>query len=468
LVQRIFAVHPLRNQADLDHYIVLLGKCPAFVDETLNHLRKQAAMGIVLPRDELPIVTGFWSTYLKDPQTSPFFVADKRLKALDPALAGPFQKKVAGIIETQINPALKTLLDYLGGDYARKAPEAVGVGQYPMGKEYYRFLVRFCTTLDISPEEVHRIGTEGVEQAEARMAELRLSVGFKGTRDEFHNFLRTDPRFVAKSPDEIQSRIMFYMHRVEPVLGKYFLRIPRAPYAVKRLDSRLESAQALGHYEPPDANQPTGIYYYNGAHPGDHSLAFMGALALHELMPGHHFQASVMMENTALTAFRRQPWFVAYTEGWGDYSAFLGLEMGVYEDAYDTYGMMAADLRKSVRLVVDTGMNYMGWSRSKAIEYMRQHLLDSDAYIKTESLRYSVDFPGQALGYKMGSREFIALRGKAKKELGAKFDVREFHDWLLNSGPMPLDVLARHVEWHIAQVKKMPPGPGASHREDAR
>jgi uncharacterized protein (DUF885 family) len=237
------------------------------------------------------------------------------------------------------------------------------------------------------------------------------------------------------------------MHRVEPLIPKYFSRTPRAPYGIKRLPPGLEGGQTFGHFELPTTGEPRGIYYYNGSRLNQRSLLPAGALLLHELIPGHHFQISLQEENQDLPQFRRIPLHLGYVEGWGNYSSALGREMGVYESLYDVYGMFMTDMRHSIRLVVDTGMNAMGWSRERAMNYMREHGVDSEAQIESESLRYSVDLPGQALAYKMGGREILRLRRKYAGQLGAKFDLRRFHDCFLDSGSMPLSILRQHMEW---------------------
>lgn len=241
------------------------------------------------------------------------------------------------------------------------------------------------------------------------MAELRRSLGFKGSREEFHRFLKTDPRFFPNSPEEMEARLTFYLRRIEPVLGKYFLTMPKTPYRVQRLSPALEGTEGLGHYQQPSPAEPMGIYYYNGSKLNERSLLFAGHLALHELLPGHHFQMSLEAENKTLPAFRRVPQQTAYVEGWGDYASYLGQEMGIYENSYDLYGMLATDMRKSVRLVIDTGMNYMGWTRDQAMEYMRQHTLDSETQIQSETLRDAVDYPGLAVAYKMGSHKILSF-----------------------------------------------------------
>ena len=453
-MQRIFAEHRFRGQDDLDHYLMLLKKCPGFFNDIHRLLQAQARRGIVFPKDGLPMAVGFVSSYMEDPEKSVFFVGPNRLSAIPPERVTIFQRKAAEIIRSEINPSLRLLLDYISGEYSRKAPDAVGLAQYPRGKDYYRFLVRFATTLDISPEEVHGIGLKAVEESEARMAGLRQSLDFKGTRQEFNQYVRTDPRFFPKTPEELEARLNFYLRRVEPIIPSYFSKVPKAPYGVRRLEPRLEGSQALGHYQRPSADEPMGIYYFNGATATHMSLLFAGHLALHELVPGHHFQMSLQAENKSLPEFRHTPAEPAFSEGWGDYSAFLGQEMGVYENAWDLYGMMATDMRKALRLVTDTGINYMGWSRARAFEYMREHSIDSDAYIEAEILGEGVDLPASRLAYKIGSREFIELREKAKRELGDKFDIRWYHQCVLENGSMPLSVLEKHVDWCIARKQQ--------------
>jgi uncharacterized protein (DUF885 family) len=451
LVQRAYTEHRFRNKADLDHYLALLEKYPPFINQIETHLRGQLQHGIVLPQDEIPVAKAFLAAYLQEPENSALFVKTERLSKLDRATIQPFQEKVAQIIKAKINPTLRTLSDYVTGDYAKKAPAAVGVGQYPGGKDYYRFALRNYVTLKVTPEEVHRIGVESVEKGEARMAELRSQMGFKGTREEFNHFLKTDPRFFPKTPEEIETKLMSYVSRVQKVVGNFFVLMPKAPYGVKRLDPALEGGQTFGFYDQPSATQPMGIYYFNGSNLSERSLLDAGPLILHELIPGHHFQINLQAENQTLPEFRRQFSPGAYTEGWGDYSAKLGQDMGIYQDPYDQYALLAMDMFISVRLVVDTGMNYLGWSRDRALEFMRQHDLETEMQLRSESLRYSVDMPGQALCYKMGSLELIKMREKAKAAAGNQFDIRKFHACVLGSGSMPLDILADHVNWCMKQ-----------------
>jgi len=456
VVQRVLEDQLFHDQADLDHYIRLLEQYPALISRTRKILEGQLQRGIVLPKDGIPGAKSFLSSYIQPVDKSPFFVGPERLASIDPALVGPFQQKVGQIIETRINPEFEALVAYIAGNYARKAPDHVGLWQYPMGKEFYQFLVRAYTTLDISPEEVHRIGLQSVERNEAEMAGLRRKIGFTGSREEFHQFLQADPRFIAKTPQDVQERLMSYVRRVEPRVDDYFLHVPHANYGIKRLDPSLEGALTFGVYAEPTAGQPLGIYFFNGSQLSERSMFKAGPLILHELIPGHHFQLNLTAEDRSLPELRRHTVLPAYSEGWADYSSQLGEEMGAYRDDYDRYALLAQNMHQSVRLVVDTGMHAMKWSRGKAMEYMRQHELESETQIKSESLRYSMAIPAQALAYRIGSGEILELREKAQKELGKKFDIREFHDWVLGSGPMPLEVLAEHVAWCIEQAKIQP------------
>jgi uncharacterized protein (DUF885 family) len=453
LVQRVYTEHRFRNGKDLAHYIMMLGKFPEFIDEMKRYLLGQAERGIVVPRDEIPVITVFLSSYVREPEMSPFFVEKARLGSLESGSIRPFQDKLVQIIRTQVNPTLRALIEYVKGEYAKRAPAEVGLWQYPRGKDFYRYLVHYHTTLDISPEEIHQIGLDCVEKAEARMAEIRRSMGFQGEPDEFNRLLKSNPQFYVKTPEEVEARLMSYVSRVEKVVNSYFRQMPKASYAVKRLDPSLEGGQTFGHYEPPSATQPLGIYFFNGSHLSERSLFQAGPLIMHELIPGHHFQIALQVENQSLPEFRRESWFTAYVEGWGDYASKLGQEMGIFKDPYDLYALQAMDIFMSVRLVVDTGLNYLGWSRAKALAFMKQHTLASETEIRSESLRYSVDMPAQALAYKMGSKEILELREKAKQSLGDKFDKRNFHDCILASGAMPLSILAKHVDWCVQQVK---------------
>jgi uncharacterized protein (DUF885 family) len=221
---------------------------------------------------------------------------------------------------------------------------------------------------------------------------------------------------------------------------------------VERLNPAYEPSMTFGYYQVPTASDATGRYLYNGSKLNERNLLFAPALMAHELVPGHHFQLARQLENESIPLFRRKRFDTAYVEGWGEYAAFLGNEMGLYDDPYDRYGRLMMDMLLSTRLVVDTGMNALGWPRERAMAFMKENTLLSDTEIATETLRYSVDIPAQALAYKIGSLRMIELRRRAERELGARFDVRAFHEWLIGSGSMPLPVLEEHVARKMARL----------------
>jgi uncharacterized protein (DUF885 family) len=454
VVQALLERQQFRGPADLERYLKLLQQLKVFIVQTRELTQGEARRGIVLPNAGIPGAQAFLSSYIKEPEKSPFSVAPERLAAIDPALAASFREKVRVAIESEINPALKVLVDYISGDYAKKAPGKVGLGQYRGGEEFYRFLIHAYTTLDMSPKEIHQLGLAVVQHDEEQMAALRKKMGYKGTAAEFRDFLLTDPRFIAKSPEELRDRLLSYVQRIEPKVGSYFLHTPKAKYTTERLPSALESAYTFGMYVEPSSGQSVGIYYFNGSHLEARPLFKAGPLITHELIPGHHFQLNLAAENHSIPPFRRYAPFPAYSEGWADYSSQLASEMGAYADDYDHYALLAQNVHQSLRLVVDTGFHSLGWTLEQAKKYMREHELESDVQIQTEASRYSMGEPAQALAYKLGSNEMLRLRAKAQEELGKNFDIREFHEWILGSGPLPLEILEKHVDWCIQQVKK--------------
>ena len=448
-VHRAFTSWQFRAPEDLDRYATLLTRYAGFIRQMEDKLRSQAKRGIRLPKAETVLVADFHRATIAKPEESLFSVAPERLVREPEQDRMPFTRRVEGLIATRINPALESLVSYVEGEYAAKAPQTVGLGQYPGGKAYYRRLVRYHTTLDVTPEEVHALGLAEVERLNGELEEVRAAVGFEGTLPEFRRRLRADPRFVPATADEIGNRLFEAQKRIETKIPLFFGKTPSSPAGIRRLAPNLEGAMTYGYYQEPTASDPRGYYFYNGSSLGDRSLLSAAGLIYRELVPGHHFQKSLQLENPDLPGFRRQAGWTAYTEGWGEYASSLAGEMGMYGDPYDRAGRIGMDLFLSARLVVDTGMNALGWSRARAIAYMKENTLESDADIATETLRYSCDIPGEALAYRLGSAKIRDLRVKAERALGPAFDVRRFHDAVLGSGPMPLTLLERHLDWFI-------------------
>lgn len=448
-VHQAFTSWRFRTPEDLDRYAVMLTRYAGFIRQMEDKLRNQARRGIRLPKAETALVSSFYRATIAEPAESLFSVAPERLEQEPEQDRMPFTRRVEGLISTRINPALESLASSVEGNYAAKAPVSVGLGQYPGGKAYYRRLVRFHTTLDVTPEEVHALGLAEVERLNRELDQVREAVGFEGTLAEFRRHLRADPRFVPATADEIGDRLLEAQRRIATKIPLFFRKTPSSPAGIRRLAPNLEGAITDGYYQEPTASDPRGYYFYNGSSLADRSLLSAAGVIYRELVPGHHFQKSLQLENSELPGFRKEAGWTAYTEGWGEYASSLAGEMGMYEDPYDRAGRIGMELFLSTRLVVDTGLNALGWSRARAIAYMRENTLESDAEIATETLRYACDIPGQALAYRLGSEKIRELRRKSERALGPDFDVRRFHDAVLGSGPMPLALLERHVDWFI-------------------
>ncbi len=455
-IHRIFTDFRFENPEDTRRYLDLLSRYPVLIEGIVSHLRYQAGLGIVVPEPEFELVLPFLHAFIQDPGPSLFSVSDERLKKIESNTALEFRAQVDEAIAGRINPALQRLYEYVAGPYHDQAPERVGLWQYPEGREYYRTLVKTHITLDVSPEEVHQIGLEAVERINAKMAQIRNDLGFTQNKTDFHRFLRTDPRFFPQTPEEVRLNLLSYAQGIDAQIDAMFLTRPKAPYGVERLDPVLEGSWTYGYYQEPTTANPKGIYLFNGSDLHERSMLDAESLIYHELIPGHHFQIALQEENEALTALRKNYFNTAFAEGWAEYAASLGLELGRYQDPYDLYGRYSAEMFFAVRLVVDTGMNHHGWTLSRAIAFMRKNLLSSDTEIATESLRYCCDSPGQALGYAMGAREIRRLREKAATDLGAGFDVRRFHQVVLGGGAVPLAVLAENIDRFIRQERKSP------------
>ncbi|MEO8449937.1 MAG: DUF885 domain-containing protein [Gemmatimonadota bacterium] len=453
-VPPVLAARPIATAADRLTYLTTLAGAGRVLEAMREKSAAQAGRGIVIPREQIDNVLPYLRSFAEPAARNPFRLDPKRLESVPVADRSAFATREARVIDSAIVPAARSLALYVDSELRPRAPEAVGLGQYPGGKDAYRIMVKRETTLDVTPEQVHEIGLRAVDAIEARMQQVRDSLGFKGTKEEFHQQLRRDPRFYVKTPAEVGERLMMYVARIEPRLDQYFARRPRSPYGVRRVDLALEPSMTYGYYNWPMGTDPKGYYNYNGSQLEERSLLMAGAIAYHELVPGHHFQINLARENQALPKFRRTTTHAGYTEGWGEYSSsVVAREMGMYRDAYEVYGRLVFDMFFAVRLVVDTGMNFYGWPRSKAVAYMKEHTLESDGQIDSETLRYSTRSPAQALAYRMGRETFVSLRAKTEQALGPRFDLRRFHDAVLMSGSLPLFVLERHVDWFIEQEK---------------
>jgi uncharacterized protein (DUF885 family) len=308
-------------------------------------------------------------------------------------------------------------------------------------------LIATHLTLPDEPERIHAQGLEEVAALAARMRELRSRIGFAGTEAEFHARLMQDPRVIAATPEDVGARYLRCMQRIEPLLPRWFARQPRSPYGVERLRPEQEAGMTYGYYDRPTLVGEQGTYRYNASDLATRSQLQVAALIYHELAPGHHFHIARQMELDHLPPLRSNSLELSvFNEGWAEYASGLAEEMGLYDDPYDLYGRLAHERFTAQRLVVDTGMNALGWTLERARAYMRDNTLEGPAQVASETLRYATDLPAQALAYRLGYRWFVDLRRETEQRLGARFDVRDFHEAVLGEGALPLQALRGHVQ----------------------
>lgn len=450
--QQALRAQTIADQASAAHYLELAGELADMVDQLNAKVAGQVERGIYLPKPALPAARATWEG-VKAVVPAAIRVDDSRLAALSDEERAAFNGQIEELIGTRVVPGFDRLLEAIGSAYEARAPEAVGLSQYPNGDAVYRRRVRIETTLDLAPEQIHERGKAAVADISSRMQAIRDELGFAGTAQEFIEEIKQDPRFIAGSPEELEQRYLEYIHRLEPLLDTWFKYQPQAAYGVRRLPLASEAGMTYGYYNPPTADDPVGYYNYNASNLPSRSLVWAGSLIYHELLPGHHFHLATQNENENLRAFRRKYSVAAFTEGWAEYAASLGLEMGIYETPLERYGRYIAEMFLATRLVVDTGMNTLGWSLEEARQYMRERVIQSGAEIDSETLRYSTSIPAQALAYRLGYQKIWELRRRAEQALGESFDIREFHNTVLSDGAKPLPVLEAKVDRWIASQR---------------
>jgi uncharacterized protein (DUF885 family) len=459
--QAVLAVHQvLRSQqltdsAALDRYLQLADEYATMIDQMAAKTRAQAQRGIRVPK---PALEGVRTTFngLRGSAPAALDVAGTRLQGLDAVTAADveaFRTELTKRVKERVTPAYDRLLAVFDESYVAAAPDKVGLSQYPGGKENYLRRIGYGTGLSLTPQEIHERGLATVADLDAKMRAIREQLKFQGDRAAFLDMLRRDARFLAKTPDDVERRYRSYVERMAPRIPEYFSVLPKAPYGVKRLDPAAEPGMTYGYYEQPSPMNPAGTYYYNGSNLGQRSLATAAHLIYHELIPGHHLHLALQSEKQGVHPVRRFMLFGAFNEGWAEYAASLAHEMGLYEDPYDQYGDLLMQSMLAVRLVVDTGMNYLDWPLEKARAYMKEHTFESDVQIASESLRYSTDLFAQALHYRLGFDQIWMLRRRAEAQLGERFDIRAFHAAVIGDGAMPLDVLSEKVDRYLAAAK---------------
>ncbi len=430
---------------DVDRYLLLLGDLANLIRAQTARLEAQAKRGWRIPAPALSGARAAIEGIGRSVATR-VRVADDRTRALRDVDRSHLAEGTSSLLLAQVLPALEAARAALGSSYEHAAPPGVGLAQYPGGEAAYELWIRHHMTCDLSAVDVHALGENEVARLTDAMAELRATLGFDGDEVAFAGKLRAAGRMHANSPQDLEARYRRWIERIQPRLAQYFWRVPRAPYDIQRLDPGAEPGMTYGYYEPPNAARPKGLYRYNGSGLETRVQVAGAALIYHELVPGHHFHLARQSESDSLPSIRRHCLDISvFNEGWAEYASGLAGEMGLYDDPYDAYGRLLHERFTAQRLVVDTGLNALGWSLEQASAYMKRYTLESPEQVATETLRYSTDLPGQALAYRIGYLKIMELREGMRSDLGPRFDLRDFHETVLAEGALPLPVLERHV-----------------------
>jgi len=438
---------PFRTAQDYENWIARLGSLDTYVDQTIELMREGMRRGLVQPRvimDRVPAQIA--KQVVTDPAESPFYAPFRKMPDSIPAADQERLRAAARrAIEQDVLPAYARLQKFFNDQYLPACRDTVGVWDTPGGTDWYQDRVRWFTTTELSADEVHEIGLKEVARIRGEMQKVIERVGFKGSFAEFLHFLRTDPQFRYTDPDQLLQAYLAMAKRVDPLLPQYFGRLPRMPYGVRPIPMESAPDTTTAYYQQPSMDgRRAGYYYVNLYKPEERPTYEIPVLTIHEAVPGHHLQIALAQELGEQPKFRRDFEATAFVEGWALYSESLGEEMGFYDDPYAKFGQLTYEMWRAVRLVVDTGLHHKRWSREQAIEFFKANAAKTELDIVNEIDRY-ISWPGQALAYKIGELRIKELRGKATAALGPKFDLREFHDVVLGSGAVPLDVLEANV-----------------------
>jgi len=443
---------PFVTPEDYDNWIMRSTGFVEHVDLSISKMREGVELGVVRPRILMEkALPQLQAQVVDDPEQSDFWGPIARMpEGFSAEDSARIEAEYRDHINNVLVPSYKKLHDYIADDYLPNTRESIGQGDIPGGAEYYAFKVRESTTTDYSPEEIHEIGKREAERLFNEMKKVRDEVGFEGDMQAFFEFLKTDPQFYFDSAEAIVMAYDELRTVINPLLDKSFDIKAKADYVVKPVEEFREQSMAPAQYfaGTPDGSRP-GIFYINTYDLPARPKYMMETLSLHEASPGHHFQISVKQEQEELPPFRRFGGYTAYSEGWGLYAESLGKELGLYTDPYQYFGALFGDIWRANRLVVDTGMHAMGWTRQEAIDWMRSNSPISETDAVAEVERY-IAIPAQALAYKIGQLKIRELRERAEEALGEEFDVRQYHNLVLTTGSVPLLVLESEVDRWIA------------------
>ena len=453
----VYNVRPMYNYNQIKNYLNKLNSIPQYVDQYLPLLRKGLKKGVSQP---LVIFNGYESTYndhiTKDFELNYFYSPFKTLpNGLSQTQKDSVLNEAKKAIENSVVPQFIRIKDFFEKEYYPNTRTTIGVSETPNGAEFYQNRINYYTTSTLyTADEIHQIGLKEVARIKEEMIKIIQDLNFKGSFNEFFKFLRTDDQFYAKTPKELLMYARDISKRADEQLPRFFKTLPRKPYGVAPVPDAIAPKYTGGRYVGTSKNSTDpGYYWVNTYDLKSRTLYTIPALTVHEAVPGHHLQSALNNElGDSIPQFRRNLYLSAYGEGWGLYTEFLADEMGIYTTPYEQFGKFTYEMWRACRLVIDTGIHAKGWSREEAIDYMSNNTALSLHEVNTEIDRY-ISWPGQALSYKIGELKIRELRNKAKLELKEKFDIREFHERILEYGTVTLSTLERRINNYIEETK---------------
>ena len=449
------SAHPFKTVKDYDDFLSRADQFAINVDQVITNMREGMREGVVQPRILMEkLIPQIASQIVDSPKDSSFYTP---IREMPEDFADEERKRLVTAYEDKISntiiPAYERLGNFIGDDYLAAARETVGLSALPNGENWYAYLVRVRTTTHMTPDEIHRIGLDEVARIHAEIRAVKQEVGFEGDLKEFFEFVNTDEQFFFDEAEELIQGYRDMSDRISALARNLFEIFPKTAFEVRRVEPFREQSASGGSYMAgtADGSRP-GVFYANAYDLKARGNWAMEALFLHEAIPGHHFQIMIQRENENLPDFRRYGGFTAFSEGWGLYAESLGKELGVYTDPYQYFGSLNAELWRSIRLVVDTGIHAKGWTRQQVLDYMYENSAVAEARAVAEAERFMA-IPGQALAYKIGQLKIREIRDSAEARLGDKFDVRKFHTEVLRDGAMPLSILEAKIDrWVEAQI----------------
>ena len=439
-----------KKPADYQLYLQRLQQVPRFFKQNIGWMRKGLEVGLTQPKAVLVGYQDSISAYIVDDVTKSEFYKPflNNTAGLSDSEFFALQQQAKKIIKEQVIPSYQNYLTFFTQEYQPGARTDIGISSTPNGEAFYVNRAKYYTTTDMTPKEIHELGLKEVARIRAEMDEVIKQVGFKGTFAEFVHFLRTDPQFYAKTPEELLKEASYIAKKMDAQLPKLFHTLPRMPYGVAPVPASIAPKYTTGRYSGSSRDDQAGYYWVNTYALDKRPLYVLEALTFHEAVPGHHLQISLNAELENLPSYRQDAYLSAFGEGWGLYSEYLGIEAGFYQDPYSNFGRLTYEMWRAARLVVDTGMHMYGWSRDRALKFMSENTALSLHNVKTETDRY-ISWPAQALSYKIGELTIKRLRKETEQALGQDFDVREFHHQILRHGSVPMSVLEEQIHQYI-------------------